>query len=383
MAAFPKPLAAALLATVAVALGAAPASNSNPPRGARCDVETSLTLVGLDTASATALFALPDPASGAAWLELRFRERTAVAYAAGSPVVQGTSSGSGPIFSVLSCGNNCLQPARFSAGRFEPLGEALLVPASATVSATYDGGGTPWIVLHEPSGIGVLEVRAFRLVGREWTPRGTLRVTDVGHSGAHAVPGDKESITAGTGLFSPTAEPRYWLDGLPDITPARRGEVVPLGSEYAAYIAADGTVFRTGDRGATWRRSIWTPWSATVVQPWKRGEDYDAEPPNGSLQLPLPLVWFDHRDPKAPSRAVLTEMDSDGAWRQLAALPALLSVAGADSVELTEVIRFDDGTWLLFGGCVAHGNESRIVLQIWRPGAVPQPLELPLLPPLR
>lgn len=370
-----SPLATAV-ATTSPDQDAANIANNAPATAVACDADSALTLVGLDTASGKALFAVANHGSGGGWLELRFAERRATLAPAGSELVLGSSAGPGAVFAVLACGENCLQPARFSAGRFIALGAALLVPARATVAATYDGGGAPWIVLHEPSDAGVLAARAFRLTDGEWLPRGTLRVTDVGHPGAHAVPGDRQTITSGTGLFSAAAEPRYWLDGLPELAPARRGQVVPLGDESAAYVAADGVVYRSHDRGVSWRRSLWTPWSANVVQPWKLGEDYDAELPNGALRLPLPLVWFDHRDPKAPSRILLTEMDADGTWRELAVLPALLprpvAQSAAAPVEVSEVMRFDDGSWLLFGGCVAGDGESRVALQTWRPGALPK-----------
>ena len=268
------------------------------------------------------------------------------------------------MFVVVECGEDCLEVESFSSGRFESLGEPLTASAHTSALATYDEGGAPWVLLQQSKGSGI-DTRAFRLAGKDWKPSGTQRVTDVGHPGVHAAPWAKDAVTSGTGLFSASKAATSWPSGLPEVPAARRGEIVPLGEDLAAYVAADGAVYRSSDRGATWRRAIWTPWSSDWVQIWTRSVDYDSE---FGVPGPVLMLWFDHRDPKVSPALVLSEMDAAGNWAQLAILPAALGVEGSDPseiAEITEMVRFDDGSWGFFAGCAANGSESRLLWETW------------------
>jgi hypothetical protein len=339
------------------------AAGQQPAAPPVCGASTSLTLLGIDTRGGEALFALPD----GGWIDLRLGDTpTALRIPAEARPLAGASTGPGPLIVVRPCGDTCLQPERLAGGSFQALGEALVAPASATVAVTYDNGGAPWIVLHEPSGSGVLDARAFRLTAGEWQPSGRLRVTDVGNSGAFPISTEKDAITSGTGLFRAGAEAGYWLKGLPDLSPSRRGQVIPLGGASAAVVAADGVVYRSSDRGATWRKALWTPWSATVVQPWTAGKDYESEPPAGDLAFPFPMVWFDRRDPNATEHVVLSTMADTGEWTTVATVPATIERAASEGLEIRDILRLSGNRWALVAGCSDAGE---IVLRMTGPGA--------------
>jgi hypothetical protein len=139
-----RPGLRALVALAAVAaLVAAPrstAAQTAQPAGAgfACDRSTVFTLAGLDTSSGTAMFAA---AGEAGWL-IEVAGGTAGATARASsptgPRVFGGSVGPGPLFGVSSCGDACLQAARWRSGEWEPFGEPLRAPVVSTVHATYD-----------------------------------------------------------------------------------------------------------------------------------------------------------------------------------------------------------------------------------------------------
>ncbi|MEO8503705.1 MAG: hypothetical protein ABI609_07410 [Acidobacteriota bacterium] len=347
------------IAAIASSAFARPAAVAPPI----CDASTSFTLIALDSRERSLLFALP----GGGWMELRAgaTSPSATLYPADSRVLRGASSGSGPVFVVVECGRDCLEVETFSSGRFETLGEPLVASARTSALAAYDHEGTPWVLLQQSNDGSAIDTRAFHLAGKDWKPAGTRRVTDVGHPGVHAAPGAGDAVTSGTGLFSASAEATTWPKGLPEISAARRGEIVSLGEDRAAYIAADGAVYRSSDRGATWRRVLWTPWSSDWVQIWTRSVDYDSELPGGALGPSLPMLWFDHRDPKAAPALVLSEMDTTGTWAELATLPAALAVEGGAPAEISEMVRFDDGSWGLFAGCSTRGSESRLLWETW------------------
>ncbi len=360
-------LASALLAVVLQPGARAQTVEAVQPARPRpaCDAATPLTLLGIDTRAGEALFALPE----GGWIDLRLSDPPSAAWIpAGDRRLTGASIGPGALVVIRPCGDNCLQPERLVDGAFEAYGEALVAPASATVAATYDNGGTPWIVLHEPGGPGVLDARAFRLAAgsSEWKPTGRLRVTDVGSTGAFPIASEQDAITSGTGLFRAGAEAGYWLVSLPELPAARRGQVVPLGGAAAVDVAADGVVYRTNDRGATWRRALWTPWSSTVVQPWTVGKDYESEPAAGDLTLPFPLVWFDRRDASGAEKIVLSTMSASGDWSSLATVPATIDGGAGESLEIHDILRLREGRWALVAGCSKSGE---IVLRMIFPGA--------------
>jgi hypothetical protein len=126
-------------------------------------------------------------------------------------------------------------------------------------------------------------------------------------------------------------------------------------------VAADGVVYRTSDRGATWRRALWTPWAATVVQPWTAGKDYESEPPAGDLAFPFPIVWFDRRDANGPERLVLSTMNDSGDWASAGTFPATIERSGSEGLEIRDILRFGGDRWALVAGC---SDAAEIVLRL-------------------
>ena len=265
----------------------------------------------------------------------------------------------------------------WDSGSWRPLGEALLVPATVNVHATHDRGGAPWLVLHQTGARGMV-ARAFRLEGREWILKGGQRATDSGHPGALAVPDLPDAVVSGTALFQAQAAPGYWLEGLPDLPPERRGEVTPLGGAAAAYLAADGLVYLTGDRGASWRRSAWTPWGTGLSPAWRPGEDFRVEPPVGGRRSPLLLAWFDSRIPDQTS-VILTEVSQSGSWRELARLPMRLGPPGSEPREAAHLLARDDGTWIVLAdGCFAGPAGPALFLSTLRGQRSEPPRRVPI-----
>jgi hypothetical protein len=340
---------------LALALGLAPAAASAAPV---CEATTPLTLVGLDTAAGAALFWLP-PTAGAAtgWmLELPLGEGRARAAAerAGNPR-SGLSIGPGPVLAGLGCGRNCLQPAVWSGGRWQPVGEPLPIAAGTTLHATYDRSRTPWLVQHEAAaGEGGVRATAYRLTGAEWLSQGSVRVSEFGYPAALPVPDRDDAVVSGTGLFAAGEPPGYWLHGLPERPPGRRGEITPLGGAAAAYVASDGAVYLTADRGRTWKRSLWHPWGTGVVQAARAGDDFWVESPVGGRTSPFLLAWFDRRVPGRPALH-LSVRERDGAWRTLATLPG--SEDDDPGAEFQHLLVDDAGAWTLVAGCAPRGAE--------------------------
>jgi hypothetical protein len=335
-------------------LGAAPGHGqpARPAAGGPCAAGAPLTLVGFDSATGRALFALGGGELERWLIELEpGAERASAHPLAPDAALGGGSFGPGPIFTAQPCGRNCLQPVVWDSGSWRPLGEALLVPATVNVHGTYDRGGAPWLVLHQTAGARGMVARAFRLEGREWILKGRQAATDAGHPGALAVPDLPDAVVSGTALFQAEGAPGYWLEGLPDLPPERRGEITPLGGSAAAYVAADGLVYLTADRGASWRRSAWTPWGTGLSPVWRPGEDFRVEPPVGGRRSPFLLAWFDNRIPDQTS-VILTEVSRSGSWRELARLPMRLGPPGSEPREAAHLLAHDDGTWIVLAdGC--------------------------------
>jgi hypothetical protein len=363
-------MSAALLAACLLAAGPgdarpdAPAGEQGP-----CAAGAPLSLVGFDSASGSALFALGGGEQERWLIELAPGAARALAYPqpAGAPLGSG-SFGPGPIFTTVPCGRDCLQPQVWRSGAWQPLGEALPAPATVNVHATYDRGGAPWLILHRAVGAAGVEARALRLEAGEWIAKGRQRATDAGHPGAGPVPDLPDAVASGTALFQAGAAPGYWLEGLPALAPDRRGEVTPLGGPAAAYVAADGLVYLTADRGATWRRSAWTPWGTGLSPAWRPGEDFRVEPPVGGRRSPLLLTWFDNRIPDQ-SGLILTQVSRDGVWSELTRLPARMGPPGSEAREVAHLLAQDDGAWIVLAdGCFAGPGGPALFVATLRDG---------------
>jgi hypothetical protein len=386
-----RPGLRALVALAAVAaLVAAPrstAAQTAQPAGAgfACDRSTVFTLAGLDTSSGTAMFAA---AGEAGWL-IEVAGGTAGATARASsptgPRVFGGSVGPGPLFGVSSCGDACLQAARWRSGEWEPFGEPLRAPVVSTVHATYDLEGKPWLVLRSQTGAGggsgVERTRAwgFRYDGREWASRGALEVAATGALGAVPDPAHPDAVLAGSGRFSASGQPETWLRGVPSLPEERRGEAVPAAGGVV-YLDADGQVYLGGTSGESWERSTWTPWGAQRGQLLRPGHDYSVDLPLGDRRGSLALAWFDRRAAGSGegTRLALTTWAPGVGWRPIADLAP--EVVTLDQVHLPfeHLVVTRPGSWLLLSGCARTAAGSGLVLRTYRDGTLSPPQFVPL-----
>ncbi len=344
-----------------------------------CDSSTAVSLVGLDTASGRALFAVP-AAQGPGWLlELDAAATRATAY----PDMPGRYAGSigpGPVVAAHGCGDSCVQPLVFRDGAFAPLGEPVHLPAVSTVATTYDAAGHPWLVAHGP-GASAESKRAwaFRLEGEEWRARGQLEVTAIGQPQAQPARAGDDAITSGSGRFSAAAEPASWVAGLPSLPPTRRGQLVPLAGDAAAYLSADGVIYFSDDRGQHWRRSTWTPWSQGTTGLWRQGKDFSVDLPVGVLNGDLVVAWFDRRRPEK-EQVVLAVLPTTGAGKVIAETAAAVHTQSDEELPMGDLLAPRAGTWILFSGCAATAEGSGLVLKVVEHGELSAPRLVPIVP---
>jgi hypothetical protein len=359
-------LLACVVASTAAARAAGPAV---------CDVTTALTPVGVDSAAGTVLVAIaPLGESHRGWLvELASDTGEATAWPDDGGGRFGGSVGPGPVLALRPCGDTCLQPVRWHAGRWEPLGEPIRAPAVSTAGTTYDLTGTPWVVIHR-SGERTGEIKevkawAFRLEGREWIAKGQLAVTAVGDLQAVPAPQRKDGVLSGTGLFSASGPPEIWVAGLPTLPPERQGQLIALGGGFAAYLSADGAIYLSNDTGKSWRRSTWTPWGAGTTGIWRQGSDFWVDLPLGDRQGPLQLAWLDRRTAD-DEKLVLARLGHEGDWVQLANTGSEVKTRKNDRLPLSHLLVPRPDVWLLLSGCATTGEGSGLVVRTFAGGAL-------------
>ena len=355
---FARPrLAVACLLAFAAAF--APAAGAAP----RCDSNTALTLLGLDTAAQRALFMLPIPDSGAGWiLELDLAKKTATAWPDADPSGHfGGSTGPGAVIAARRCGDRCLQPVVFRGGRWETLGEPLLASATMTFHATWDRKGAPWVVLHARAGESTVAAKAYRFEGGDWRSEGGLSIEEVGSPGVYAAPAGEEGVVSGDGVFAAGKPPRRWLNALPAAEGAQPGELIWAGGGTAVHIGADGGLRSTADGGKKWEELRWQPWSGGEGDlAWRRGRDWWIELPEGERSMPPVAVWNDRRV-ATKTRLYLAQREATGAWRLLVETPQGLLTEGGERLPYNHLFRFGADRWVLVTGCVSRKDGAAIV----------------------
>ncbi|HEX4494190.1 MAG TPA: hypothetical protein VIE43_00855 [Thermoanaerobaculia bacterium] len=355
-------------AVLALALGALPAIAAPPI----CDGSTALTLIGMDTSTGRTLFSIPPLRDDQpSWIvELSGDGREAHAWPDDAKGRYGGSVGPGPVLAAQPCGPSCVQPVRWNAGAWEPVGESLSAPTASSADPTYDQSGAPWFLMHGVSGTAGQEMAwAFRYEGREWKSRGSMVVAAVGQPSALPAPQRKDGVLTGTGLFSASGEPQAWVSGLPGITTERRGQLIALTGTSAAYVSGDGVVYLSDDSGKKWRRSTWTPWGAPGGSPetvgiWRQGQDYWVDFPFGDHRGSLRLVWFDRRV-ASEEKIVLTRLSPSGDWIKLTELPSEVKTKNGEHLAVTQILVPKGEDWILLTGCAATADGSGLVLRVF------------------
>ncbi|HWM93044.1 MAG TPA: hypothetical protein VN493_19930 [Thermoanaerobaculia bacterium] len=370
-------LSLALFLIARVALAAGPACGSSTP----------LTLIGVDTASGAMLLSSPAAGPGDPWIvELSGDGSRARLHPDRAKGRFGGSVGPGPVIAASPCGKTCLQPVRWSAGEWEPIGDPLHVPTATNMTPTYDRTGAAWVLIHSPTPeSGKVRVQAFRLENREWRSRGELTVTAVGQPPALPAPQRKDGVLVGTGLFSASSRPELWVSGVPNLPTARRGQLIALTGTAAAYLSGDGVVYLSDDSGKRWRRSTWTPWGSGgtgggggdgTVGMWRQGSDYWVDLPYGDHDGALRLAWFDRRVP-SEEKILLTRLTQGGDWLRLAETRSDVRTRN-ESLGLTQILVPKGDSWVLLTGCVATKGTSSLVLRVFDGKNLSEPKLVPL-----
>ncbi len=361
---------------------APPAAADAPAAPRLCDGTSALTLIGMDTESGAMLFAVAGPsgATGSWVIELDGAGREAHAFADRGAGRFGGSVGPGPVVAVEPCGGACLQPVRWSAGAWQPLGEPLTVPGGSTAAASYDDAGAPWLVAHAATPqSGQMQAWSFRYEDHRWKSRGGLTVAAVGQPQVLPSPQRRDGVVSGTGLFSASASPETWVTGLPGLPAERRGQLLPLGGSGAAYVSADGVAYLSSDSGKSWRRSTWTPWGGgETTGMWRQGSDYGIDLPLADHRGGLQLVWFDRRS-RSAEQVVLTRLGAGGDWTTLAQTPSDVTTRNGDHLPVSQVLVPHAGSWVLLSGCAATATGPGLVLRTFEQGHLSEPRFVPIV----
>ena len=346
--------------------------------GPACGSNSALTLIGIDTTSGSTLFSAPPVGQGDPWIvELSAGGTKARLHRDRAKGRFGGSVGPGPVIAASPCGKSCIQPVRWAAGEWEPVGEPLLLPAAVTVTPTYDRTGAPWFLVQSPTGqAGTVRVHAWRLVNREWKDRGELTVTAVGQPPALPAPQRKDGVLIGTGLFSASGRPEIWVAGVPSLPAARRGQLVALTGTAAAYLSGDGVVYLSEDSGRKWRRSTWTPWGTPegtdgTVGIWRQGSDWWVDLPYGDHDGALRLAWFDRRVP-SEEKILLTRLTQSGDWVRLGETRSEVRTRN-ESLGLSQILVPKGDSWILVTGCVISKGTSSLVLRVFEGKTISEP----------
>ncbi len=381
------------LVAVAALLLAGAAGARTAAAGFACDQRTSLVAVGVNTAAGSLLLRAAGGPTRGGWLVaatpstlppagdgIEWTETATYFPQAEGPAPYGGSIGPGPVFAVRRCGAGCLEAVRWEAGTWRPMGRPFGAPDDATVHATWDGGGVAWIVLHTATadGDGTWS-RALHLDGDTWRDAGTLRVWAGGAAAAVPDPAHDDGVLSGTGRFRRAAAPETWVSGLPEVGRERRGVLVPVGGEAAAYVTSDGLLYLSRDAGARWVRTLWTPWGRHPTRIWTPGRDFTVDLPVGDRRGPLAMVWFDRRDPDA-ERLLLTEWAPPADWRLLAELAPGARTLNDDALEFDDFVALGPDAWLLSAGCVNTANGPGLVLRTYGAQGLTPARFLPLTP---
>lgn len=339
----------------------------------RCEGGAPLALLGFDTARGEILFVLVGTSGGEALVTLRLdplRAR-AIPLAGMEPRFAG-SSGPGPIFALRRCGETCVLAERFRDGAWEIFGPTLRIAEQANVSTTYDREGAAWIITHEPGPSGWLTARAFRLESGTWRERGSLSITSPNALGVAPAAGQPDAVLSGTGLFSANAAPKTWIEGLPALPPGKGGSLVPIDANGVAFLASDGAIYLSPDRGATWKGTRYKPWGTERTELWAYGSDYALDLPLGTLGPPLPLAWFDRRGGRE-GRIYLTALAPNGEWSLTGELAAEVEADSGETTELIHLLHKDGGAWVLISDCIEVRGVPGVAVRTYTPAGPTAP----------
>ncbi|HEX4952371.1 MAG TPA: hypothetical protein VF017_03115 [Thermoanaerobaculia bacterium] len=336
------------------------ASSGAAGGGALCPEPRPLTFFGADTAAGSFSYALEDPAGTLVLITVT--ERSETARALDLPALFAGSVGAGSLFAWQRCGEGCVEALRLEGAAWRPLGQPLAVANVANLTSLYDRSGSAWLVVHSPAEAGWVETSAWRFEAGAWVAKGQLPALAVGSPAALPAPEDPQGVVSGSARFSAQGPPTTWAVGLPRLPEEKEGSLYPLGPIGAVYVAADGDLYLSPDRGATWQGSRWRPWGIERTEIWTFGTEFDLDVPNGTLGAPLGLAWWDRRPGKKPTLFV-SEIDEQGRFRLLAEVPLEVAADTGTLVELTQLARTGSGRWLFLSDCFSPRGSPGVGLR--------------------
>lgn len=323
-----------------------------------------MTFVGLDTRSALALFHLAEPGGERPPALLEVPAEGGLAYFHRPGVrVFGGSVGPGPVLAFERCGEDCLEVFQWRAWAWKRLGDSLEVPAAATLHATYDLAGAPWVVFLGATAVrGRQRAWAFRWEADEdeagrWRRHGPLSVDAVGEPAAVPDPGRKDAILVGSGRFNADDFARSWLPTLPDLPREQMAEVFPLAGDTAVVLAADGSTYLTPDGGATWQRTEGTP-------PRSDGTEIWFDRPTGDRTGVLGGIWVDAEAPRP--QLIVTEISPtspEKGWQEVVRVPSEVVTDTGTRLAFAHFLRPDGRRWWLLTGCTDAPAASGLVVR--------------------
>ena len=346
----------------------------------RCDSTTALTLIGLDTRAAHALFALPQNGSEPPWLlDADLAKGSARAVQETTARRFGGSRGPGPILAGQRCGERCLQVVRWGDGGWAPVGKSLTAPEASTLHLTYDGEGTPWAAVQTIGEKDAVVAAILLFDEGKWSMLGSFTVHGVGSSGLLPAPKGERGVTFGDAAFVEGEKPLRFVKSLPAY-----GEPLWSGGPNTVYVAGDG-LRTTSDGGATWKPVRWQALTGGEGDlAWKPGRDYDIELPEGVTADPFAAIWVDRR---VADRATLdlatfnTTTEAAGGWSVLLRTPDGILTGDGERLPYSHVMRFDGERWVLLTGCVSRPGGAALALRRLADGKLADPQLLPIEAP--
>ncbi len=153
-------------------------------------------------------------------------------------------------------------------------------------------------------------------------------------------------MLTGSGRFLADLPAATWVSGLPGLPARDRGQLVPLPGDEMAYLARDGSLYISPDRGGRWLPSGWRPPGDGAGAGGRR---WSVDLPVTDHTAPLAVAWFDNRGEEL-SELYLSERPAGGPWRVVARLPASERI-GSEEVGYSHLLRLVNGRWLLLAGC--------------------------------
>lgn len=346
-----------------------------------CGPETHLTLMGADLRRGRILLSPVDSGEGdRPWIDLDLRSETALAVRVPdrASLPRGGSVASGFVVAARSCGASCLQLVRWRDGSWRGLGDPLAVDATGSlVETTYDGAGIPWLMLREQgSSPGTSEVTAYRIEGRRWKLQGQGEARITGSPFASPWPGPSRAVVAGDLRFAIGREPVRWLRPLPPGTRAGESQVFVLPDDRPLLLTGSGDLYLGREAESGWLPVRWRPWEGT------------ASPGSGRLRVEIlpasgrgeerATVWVDDRDPD-DGRVHLVVWSSRRGWKPLLELPDGIRTTGGRELPYRQILRLDDGRWILVVGCVGvSGGGSGLAYLVFDGDSLDEPRVIPI-----